>query len=69
LYGGLTSVSESSSAPDSETDPYLPAHYSGGSIERKTKNKKALKDRFLLLPRQTGGHGTHSAILGAPAFC
>jgi len=69
LYGGLTSVSESSSAPDPETDPYLPVHYSGGSIERKTKNEKALKDRFLLLPRQTGGHGTHSAILGAPAFC
>jgi starch synthase len=36
-----------------ETDPYLPAHYSGDSIERKKESKNALRDRFWL--RETDG--------------
>lgn len=58
-----------------ETDPYLPAHYSGDSIERKTKNKRALRDRFWLresdgpvvayigrLDEQKGMHLVHHAL-------
>ena len=58
-----------------ETDPFLPARYSAGSIERKREDKKALRDRFWLrdsdgpivayvgrLDEQKGMHLVHHAV-------
>jgi starch synthase len=58
-----------------ETDPFLPAHYSAYSIERKYENTRALKDRFWLrnsdgpviafvgrLDEQKGMHLVHHAL-------
>jgi len=58
-----------------ETDPFLPARYSAGRIERKSENKKALRDRFWLrgsdgpvvayvgrLDEQKGMHLVHHAL-------
>jgi starch synthase len=58
-----------------ETDPFISARYSSGSIERKHQNKKALRDRFWLrdsdgpvvayvgrLDEQKGMHLVHHAL-------
>jgi starch synthase len=58
-----------------ETDPFLPAHYSTGSVARKRENRAALRDRFWLrrtsspvvayvgrLDEQKGMHLVHHAL-------
>lgn len=58
-----------------QTDPYIPAHYSCNGIERKARDKRALRDRFWLrksagplvayvgrLDEQKGMHLVHHAL-------